>query len=49
MVRAGYSYDPTGFNKVSMGSLTDLQRAYAGYESPLREQVRAGMRKDEAK
>lgn len=39
MIRAGYSYDPTGFNKASMGSLVDLHRAFAGFVSPLKEQV----------
>lgn len=39
MIRAGYSYDPTGFNKESMGSLTDLNRAFSGYTSPLKDQL----------
>jgi len=37
MVRAGYSYDPTGFNKKSMGSLMDVNRAFVGYVSPLKD------------
>jgi len=37
MVRAGYSYDPTGFNKKSMGSLLDINRAFIGYDSPLKD------------
>lgn len=37
MIRAGYSYDPTGFNRASMGSLTDLNRAILGYDSPMRD------------
>ena len=37
MIRSGYSYDPTGFNKKSMGSLMDMNKGYVGYESPLKD------------
>lgn len=44
MIRAGYSYDPTGFNRKTMGTLLDVNRAFVGYESPLKEQMKDKMR-----
>lgn len=35
VVRKGYSGDPTGKNKKTMGMLLDLDRVFRGYQSPL--------------
>lgn len=49
MIRAGYSYDPTGFNSISLGSLTDMNRAFIGLESPYKEQMKEKMQKKKEK
>ena len=43
MIRAGYSWDPTGFNNNSMGTVLDMNRGYVGYDSPLKDQMQQRM------
>ena len=38
VIKNGYSGDPTGKNKKSMGMLLDLNRVFNGYQSPLEDE-----------